>query len=79
MAAKKLVITKDKEDPIPVEIMERAIVDVAAGFKRMAASKLSKKAIILLVQDSVGSTRITKRQVGEVLDAAANLDRDYLK
>ena len=79
MGLKELVIKKDKEDPIPVEVMERAIVDLAAGFKRMKSSRLSEKAIILLVQHSAGTTVVTQAQVKAVLDSAANLDRTFLK
>jgi hypothetical protein len=78
-AAKKVSIVKDKTDEIPVEIMERAIVNISEGMQRLTGSRLTKRAIVLLVQDSVGSAAVTKKQVEWVLDAAASLGKTYLK
>jgi CRISPR/Cas system-associated endoribonuclease Cas2 len=70
---------KDPQNEIPVKIIEQAILDVAAGFKRINSSRLTKRAIIVLIQDSVGMARITKGHIEEILDAATNLDKRYLK
>ncbi len=72
-------IVQDKENPIPAEVIEQSIVDVAKGFRKMNSTRLSRKAIVLLVQHAVGVTRINQRQVEDVLDAAESLDTKYLK
>lgn len=79
MAHPKLKIEKDPKNEIPTKVLEQAIVDLAAGFKRMNSSRLSKRAIVLLIQDSCGTSYVTKKQVEAVLDSAADLDRRYLK
>lgn len=76
---KSVKIVKDSENEIPVEILEQAIIDIAQGFKKLNASRLSERAIVLLVQDAVGATFATKGQVGAILKAAASLDKTYLK
>lgn len=78
MAAKK----KDSIDPVivgmaevPTEIMAQAIVDVANAAKKLANSRLTKRAILVLLRDE---TNLPMRQIEIVLDAAANLDK-YVK
>ncbi len=76
---KALKVVKDPENVIPVEVFEQAIVDLAKGFKKLNSSRLSKRAVVLLVQDSVGAPFVNRSQVEAILDAAADLDRKYLK
>lgn len=77
--AKKITIKKDPENEIPVEIFEQAIVDISTGFSKFENSRLTKRAIILLVQDAAGSQRVSRQQVQDVLEAAAALAKTYLK
>jgi hypothetical protein len=79
MKTKKVVITKDKEDEVPVEVLERAILDIAAGARILLNSRLTERAIILLVQDAAGPTYVSKGQVKEVLKAASQLKDHYIK
>jgi len=59
------------------ETMAQAIVDIAVAMRALQNSRLSRCAIILLIQDSVGMG-ISKDNIGRVIDAAAQLDKTYL-
>jgi hypothetical protein len=64
-----------KQDPtaeVAPEILAQAIEDVAAAAKKLLASRLSKRAIILLIHDHAAG-RVGKREIEQVLDSAASL------
>jgi MinD superfamily P-loop ATPase len=71
----KIVVKPGDEPPAP-EVMAQAIVDIAAGMKRLTASRLRRDTIILLLHDA---TRIGKRDIGYVLNALDRLEELYLK
>jgi hypothetical protein len=72
------IIKNDKENPIPVEVIAEAIIQVAKGFQAMRNSKLSRRAIILLIKDSCpGNPAIS--DISNILDSAASLDKKYIK
>ena len=77
--ARPMRIKKNPEKPVPVDVMEQAIVEIAARFKKLNASRLSRRAIVLLVQDAAGAGLVSRSAVEAVLDAAQNLDKYYLK
>lgn len=69
-------IIKDKENPIPVEIMEKAVVDIANAMKKMTKSRLNRRAIVTLVaRECCRSLADTER----VIDALERLEKVYLK
>lgn len=74
MAIKKVrgTIINDVEE---VEILASAIVDVAEGAKKLLSSRLTEKALLLLLSHSSG---VPQRECKKVLDAAANLQH-FLK
>jgi hypothetical protein len=76
---RKLEVVKDPEQDIPVQVLERAIVEIANSFKKLTASRLNTRAIVLLIQDAVGVANITKYQVEAVIFAAADLEKHCLK
>lgn len=65
-------ITKDDLfEPIIISIQE-----VADAFNKIKNSKLSEKAILLLIKDACG---VPMHEIEKVLNAAATLDKRYLK
>lgn len=76
---KKVTIVKDGEKVIEVQIMEQAIVDVATAAKKLLNSKLSKRAILVLIKDSIVGNHIGLKDIEVILDCAANLGKRYLK
>lgn len=71
-----LKINKDPEAPQAVEVMERAIVEIAEGTRKMLGGRLNERAILTLLKDA---THVDKTVIKRVLDAAATLDKAYLK
>jgi hypothetical protein len=72
----KTQIKNNPENPIPTEIIAESIVKIADGFEAMNKSKLTEKAVIILLQHSTGLPMGTIKQV---LNAAQDLKRDYIK
>jgi hypothetical protein len=72
MRAKQPIIVLDKADQAP-EILASAIVDVAAAARKLLASRLTKRAVVVLLKDSIGT--MSMRDIEFVLDHAATLDR----
>lgn len=64
------------DPPVPVEILERAIVDLAAGMKRMTASRLKQEALVALLHDH---SKVGKPQIRCVLNCLTELERIFLK
>lgn len=77
MKEPKMTIVPDTED---LEILASSIVAVAEGARRLKASRLKDRAILLLIRDSIpGTMKIALSDIQNVLDAAANLDVKFLK
>ncbi len=73
---KKVNVKQDEENQIPVDIMAQAIVDIGAAMKKISASKLSRKAIVVLIQHDV---KLGIGTIEAVLDSLDALSRTYLK
>lgn len=74
MAQAKPVLTNDDVAP---ELLASSIVIVAEGAKALLGSRLTKRAVLLLVQDACPGS-ISLANVEMVLNAAADLRR-YVK
>lgn len=79
MPKQTITIDTKEENPEPVEIIADSILKVAEGFQKLNDSRLSRRAIILLLHDAIGVTYISKRQIGYVLDYAPKLKDYYVK
>lgn len=75
----KITVKLDDLNPEPIELIAKSIIDVAEAFQKINNSKLKKRAIVLLLQDSIGSTNITRTQIELVLEHAPKLKDIYLK
>jgi hypothetical protein len=76
MKQSKLVIKQDEENKVPAEILAKAIVEMGHAMKALSKSKLNRAAILTLVKDKTG---ITKIDIGSVLDSLESLEKDWLK
>ena len=65
------------EENIAPALLAKAICDVADAAKTILGGPLKRRAIVVLLQDSIGPG-ITKKQIEQVLDAAADLKRSYV-
>lgn len=75
----KVTVVKDKDEMIEIKIMEEAIVEVAQAARKLLNSRLSKRAIVILIKDSMTGTGIPIKDIELVLDCASKLDKRYLK
>ena len=71
------IILADAEEDL--EILAVAIKDVSVAARKMFESRLTKRALILLIHDRISNPKIGKRVIEEVLDAASVLDMTYVK
>jgi hypothetical protein len=72
----KPTIINDTEQP--VEIIVSAIAQVAEGARKLLGSRLSKRALLVLIQDAAPGS-ISLSVIETVLDTAALLDKKFIK
>ena len=72
-------IKKTEEAEESVELLAKSVVQVAEGFERMKNSPLTQRGLIVLLQDGIGTTKISKGQIRLVLEALPRLKGWYVK
>lgn len=72
-------IKKNEEQPESVELLAKSIVQVAEGFEKVLNSPLTSRALVVLLQDGIGQTKISKSQIRLVLEALPRLKGWYIK
>ena len=72
-------ITKTEGAEESVELLAKSIVQVAEGFKRIEESTLRERALIVLLHDYIGTSKITKAQIKLVLTSLPRLKGWYVK
>lgn len=72
----RIVMATDQKEPIGVEIIEGSIVSIAASMKRIDATRLSRKALLILISKDTG---LGTGAVNAVLNSLSDLERTYLK
>lgn len=70
----KAKVLQDPEKPIATEIIAKSIVDLSAAAKKMLASGLTERAIIVLLQDH---TKLGQTDIRTVLRALPELAATY--
>jgi hypothetical protein len=75
----KVIIKKNKEEPESEELIARSIIEISDAFSKLNSSKLNKRAIIILLHDAIGQSKIGKKEIEMVLDHAPKLKQYYLK
>lgn len=75
-AQRKVTVTQDAERPVPPEVLAQAIVELSAAAKRLAASRLNRKAVIVLLAHDTG---LPMKTISLVLDSIGHLEATYLK
>ncbi len=76
---KTIKIKKNEEAPESVELLASSIVQVAEGFQKILATPLRERGLIVLLQDGIGATKISKLQIKLVLEALPRLKAWYIK
>ena len=75
----KVTVVKSGDKVIETKIMEDAIVEVATAARKLLNSKLTKRAVLVLIKDSMSGTGVPMKDIELVLDCASRLDKRYLK
>ena len=73
----KIKVIQDPEKEVPAEVLAQAIVDISAAMKKIANSRLKRRAIVVLVKDNTSGVSIGAIQA--VMDSLENLEQTYLK
>lgn len=68
--------TEIKAGSPPADDLAAAILELAAGVKKLEASRLNRKAILVLLAHH---TKLGQREIAAVLEAIPQLARAYLK
>jgi hypothetical protein len=68
-------VTQDPAKDVPAEVMAQAIVDISESMKKIASTRLTRKAIVALIHDRSG---IAKRTIDIVLDNMEDLEKVWL-
>lgn len=76
---KNIKIVKTEEAPESTELLAKSIVQVAEGAQKMLNAGLTKRAIIVLLHDGIGTSKITKSQISLVLENIPRLKAWYVK
>lgn len=70
------LIVKPGDDPSPVELIEAAIVDLAAGMRALTNSRLKRETIVMLLHDASG---VGKPAIRVILNNLDHLEDTFLK
>lgn len=81
MSKKPVVKPADIKNDIsvPASLLASEILALSEGVRRLESTRLTRRALILLIQDMIGPGRIKKEQISAVLDALPDLATHYLK
>jgi hypothetical protein len=78
--SKRPVITQQAEDTTPPELLAEHVRACAEAGKKLLASGLTREALVVLLDNLLPyDLRITKKQIGAVLDAVPHLDKYVTK
>jgi len=77
--AKNIRIKKSDDNPESAELLAKSVIQVAEGFEKILKSPLKQRALIVLLQDGIGQSRISKGQIKLVLEALPRLKAWYVK
>ena len=72
----KVKVTLDPLNPEPTEIIAASIIEIAASLKKLNSTRLTRKAILVLVSHDTG---IGQGTINTVLDSLAALEATFLK
>jgi hypothetical protein len=73
--SRSVTVKQNDENPEPLEVIAASVIKVAEGIEKMAKSGLSKRAIVVLLNDVTG---VPKGHIGLLIDAGPALRRYML-
>lgn len=72
-------IVSEAENPPSVELIAEEIKKVSEAMTKLLASRLTKRAITVLIRDSMTAPAMGFKDIETVLDCTAKLGHRYLK
>jgi UDP-N-acetylmuramoylalanine-D-glutamate ligase len=72
---KEIKVEPVEKEPFEI-VLEKAIVEISAAFKKLESTRLSKKLIVALIYDD---TKISKSTISAILESYKGLEHRYLK
>lgn len=69
-------VVADPENPVAVEVIEKAIVAISEGMRRINQTRLNRRALIALIHDN---SKVAKSTIEVVLNNLEGLESLYLK
>lgn len=76
---KNIKIVKNEEAPESTELLAQSIIQVSDGFQKIMNGSLGQRALIVLLHDGIGGSKISKGQIKLVLDNMPRLKAWYIK
>lgn len=76
MSKQKPIVKQNEENEVSFEMLAQSIVEIGSAMKKLNASRLNRKALILLVSKSSGQSQTATERV---LDSLDQLEATYLK
>ncbi len=73
---KTIKIKTDEENPQPLDLMAEEIISLSAAIKKFDESRLTERAIIILLQDMTGYNQKT---IKDILWAIRNIEGHFIK
>lgn len=72
-------VKTNEENPEPIELIAQSIINISEAFEKINSSPLKRRAIVLLLQDAIGPSKIGKNEIEAILDHAPKLKDYYIK
>ncbi len=70
------IVPADGDEPLPVEIIENSIVEIAQAMVKINSTRLTRKAIVTLIH---ANSKVNKGDIEIVLNNLDELERTWLK
>lgn len=78
--SKNVKVTQDENNVVELEILAKAIKDVADGMEKLLKTPLKRKTLILLIHDAIPSkSGVRKSDIDWILDSIKDLKKNHLK
>lgn len=77
---RNILVKKNQDNPETTELIAESIIKIADAFEKIKKSKLTERALHVLIKDAVGNANgIGIPAIKEVLAAIGNLKKYYIK
>lgn len=78
MRAREVAVKREPDDP-PDVVIAKHIVEIATAMRKLMGGPLKERAIVLLIHDAMGSTKVAKRDIAKILATIENLAHTFVK